>query len=438
MASINEFKASIDESAGEIKGDHNMNNWNKTTKVIVLFVCAFISFSVAQRPLRFLAYPWFAMPEELLDRFTEETGIDIIQEVVDYEGLNTRVTTSSAARVAPADVFSSYIVPLAGHIAAGFVEPAETCITDELRADLLGLDAFTFNDTLMAVPTYFDSIIFYANTEILERAGIDAIPETVDELIEASRIIKEAGIVEYPLLQPLAAQAAAASRWQLFSVLFTGGPLFDENYTPLFGEPGSGGNQALEFMVNYLGDLIDPAMVETDAGGQADVFLAGDAAFIFASPGFYRRIQNPEASAIVDKARPSLIPGTADVRSASLDFYLDGFAISSFSQNFDAACQFIRWFLSDEIVRETYFELRITPSRPSMLLELVNEGEFLGGENLLEQSQYGKGVFVTGIPVWFDAWETYTTTQINLAARGSITVDEAVRNIANQALQLQR
>jgi multiple sugar transport system substrate-binding protein len=387
--------------------------------------------------IRFLAYPWFALSEDALQDFTNQTGIQVTLEVLGYEELNTKVAISSAARVAPADVFSTYVVPLSGHVSAGFVTQLDGYLSDQLREDLLGLDVFRFNDKQMGIPTYYDVVGLVINMDILAQAGINRPPETIEELHQFSLQIKEAGIVEYPLVIPLAAQSGTASRWELLSLAMSGEPLFDIDYNPLFLSEDSGGYKALKYMIDSVGVTIDPALVELIDLNVHDIFLAGDGAFIFSSASQVVSAKDPGISSITDSnVIVTLVPGSEKVRSAALNFYLDGFAISEYSQNKEEAWKFIEWWLSDKTAEVVWQELEIPPMTKHLLEKYVDEGLVPGGDFVFEQSEYGLSIFAGGIPPWFEEFEIEAASQINQAARGTISFEAALQNIADLAIQL--
>lgn len=392
----------------------------------------------SQGTIHYLTYPWSALPDDMLARFTEETGIEIKQEVMGYEELNTKVTTSSAAQIAPADVFSTYIVPLAGHVAAGFIEPIDDCLSEETKLDVLGIDVFKFDDQLMGVPTYYDVAVLLYNKSHMDQAGVTKAPETMDELYDASMKIKEAGVSNYPLIMPLAAQPGTAGRWQLLSLVFGGEPLFDADLQPHFTASDSGGYKAMQFLVDTLGVIVDPAMVEVDNTVQGDPFFAGDASFLITNIGSLATADDPELSNVVGQISAALVPGSDVTRSAALNFYLDGLAISKDSANKEAACKFIEWWLVPANAQEIFTRIEVTPTREGALRQLIDEGLFPGGELVFEQSDYGMPVFAAGMPAWFDQWETDAASQINQAARGNLTIEQALQNIANKALELQQ
>ena len=388
--------------------------------------------------IHFLAYPWFALSDETLAKYTEATGVEVTQEVLGYNELNTKFVTSSAAGIVAADVFSTYVAPLAAHVAAGYVEPLDSYISDELRNDILGIDVFTFNGILYGVPTYYDITCLMYNKELLQNAGIDNPPQTLDELFQQCMDIKNAGVCEYPLAVPLAAHVGMADRWYNIALAYGGVPLFDENYQPQFTAKDSGGYKALEFMKQANGTIIDPALIDAVDTNVNDIFLAGDAVFLVGSPGLVTRAEDPEVSKIVgEKVGLALFPGSDKTRSATLNFYLDGMSVSSLSENKDAAWAFIEWWNTAEIAEDAYKDLGVTPTRKSLLETFINRGLVPGGTFIAEQSEYGMAIFQSGIPVWFDEWAQDAAGQLNKAIRGDMSIDEALTKMANKAIEMQ-
>jgi len=258
----------------------------------------------------------------------------------------------------------------------------------------------------------------------------------MDELVIACQKIKDAGIVKYPLVMPLAAQAGTAARWELLSLAY-GEPLFDDNFQPLFAKEGSSGYKAMELMTKYIGELVDPASVDLDVVNIHDTFLAGNGTFTFSGAGLLSTADDPTLSKIVGKAAIALIPGTTTQRSALISF-LDGLAVSKLSEHPDAAWKFIEWFISPEAAEMEYKELAIFPTSASILRKFVDEGLIAGGDFIFEQSKYEKPVFPAGLPTWYNEWETDVAVQVNQVARGNITIMEGLNNIANKALELQK
>lgn len=61
----------------------------------------------------------------------------------------------------------------------------------------------TINGDIMAVAFMANSQHLFARTDILEQAGVEGIPATYDEVISAAQKIRDAGIMEHPLVMNL-------------------------------------------------------------------------------------------------------------------------------------------------------------------------------------------------------------------------------------------
>jgi len=72
----------------------------------------------------------------------------------------------------------------------------------------------------------------------------------------------------------------------------------------------------------------------------------------------------------------------------------------------------------------------VLPTRTSALAELNEAGKLHSGDVLVEESKYVEALFPQGTPTWYPEFSTAVNTNINSAAKGEITVDQAVANIA--------
>lgn len=385
--------------------------------------------------ISYLAYPWLTLSPEVIQKFTDLTGIIVETETLGFKELNIKTVTSSTAGIAPADVFAQYVGHLGGLVGAGFVEPLDDYVSDELLEDLLAVSSFTFDEKIMGMPLYYNVYTCIYNTEKLAAAGFDEPPKTMEELVEVCLKIKELGIEEYPMLFDLAAGTGTSKNW--FQLTFAyGGELFDMNYQPLFVSEDSEGYKALKFLVDNVGVIIDPAMLETIGEQRGEIFRAGRGTFELDGFGALAGCENPERSTISNSVAPMLVPGTEDDRSGTMDI-ADGIVISSLSENKDAAWEFIEWWLSDDTVIAAFKEQGVMPTRRSMLTAFSEQGLFEWGDFIGEQGSYSQPIYPAGIPSWDGAWQEEAGATINQAARGNITIMEALQNIANKALELQ-
>ena len=171
-----------------------------------------------------MAPDWANPGDELLAEFTEETGISVIFNEVSWDDIRDKVSIAASGGEAAADVIEVDWSWVGEMNSAGWLEPIE--MTDEDKEDMPTLETFTIDGEILAVPYANDYRIAYYNKEHFEQAGITEVPETWDEVYDALKKIKEAGIVEYPYTMPMNADESATTSmmWMAFSPRFTAAP----------------------------------------------------------------------------------------------------------------------------------------------------------------------------------------------------------------------
>ena len=81
----------------------------------------------------------------------------------------------------------------------GLVRPLNDLV-EKYGADLPKNLMITIDDNIMAVAFMANSQHLFSRKDILEKAGINSIPGTYSEIIDAAQAIREAGIMEYPIV----------------------------------------------------------------------------------------------------------------------------------------------------------------------------------------------------------------------------------------------
>ena len=186
------------------------------------------SSSGESKEITFMAPDWANPGDELLAEFTEETGISVIFNEVSWDDIRDKVSIAASGGEAAADVIEVDWSWVGEMNSAGWLEPIE--MTDEDKEDMPTLETFTIDGEILAVPYANDYRIAYYNKEHFEQAGITEVPETWDEVYDALKKIKEAGIVEYPYTMPMNADESATTSmmWMAFS---RSGQVFNDDDT---------------------------------------------------------------------------------------------------------------------------------------------------------------------------------------------------------------
>lgn len=382
--------------------------------------------------LSVLLPPWGTLPKEMTDQFTSDTGISLDSQTLGWDEIRTKIVTSMIANTAPAsgtEIDWSWVGQFG---AAGWYQPLDGLVNAEALKDAPTAKIFVYGDAQLAVPYNNDFRILIYNKAHLKKAGITAAPTTPDEMLDAARTIKAAGIAKHPIGLPLSATEGSATAWYLLTKAF-GGDLFDADFKPLFTTPDSAGYQAMSFEVEALKEgLISPAATGLKDVDIQELFKNGQASFDVAGwAGAIAIYDDPKKSKVAGDAALALMISTTDTpRSFGLP---EAVGIPSNAKNPGAAAVFIDWIQSSETQIGAYHALGNLPPRLSVLKALNDAGELKDGDILLKQAAFAEPLFAQGTPGWYPEFSAAVASNLNLAAKGQITVQEAVDRIAAQA-----
>jgi multiple sugar transport system substrate-binding protein len=376
--------------------------------------------------------PWGELPEELLAVFEESTGITVDMQIVGWDEIHNKIAVASAGNIAAADVIEVDWSWVGEFNSAGWFTPLNDYISEDMYADIPLIKTFTAQDNVVAVPWINDFRVGTYNKTHLEEAGIEAVPRTWDELLEASIRIKEAGIVEYPMGFPLSVSEATTTNFILIT-LSRSGDLFNEDGT--LNEENA--LSTMQFMHDALNvhKVVNPntmVMIDREIMQQ---LIAGAQTFMMAWPGVYNTSNNPESSKVVGNTARMLVPGREGVRSASFGLP-EGLGIPVYSKNKEAAWKFIEWVTSPEGAA-VYFETQgLLPPRTSVFSEYVEQGKVDGGDILLEEIGYIQPFSKSGLPGWYPKFSLVVQESVNKVASGTMTPEAAVEAISTTVREL--
>ncbi|MEM6276845.1 MAG: extracellular solute-binding protein [Pseudomonadota bacterium] len=138
---------------------------------------------------------------------------------------DTRDMMNQALTPTPAQ-FSSVIVAnstLTQLMNDGLVRPLDDLVA-KYGGDLNPNQFITLDGNIMAVAFMANSQHLYSRTDILEQAGVEGIPGTIEEVVAAAEAIRAAGIMEHPIVM----NATGWNMGELFNLFYFGhgGELF--------------------------------------------------------------------------------------------------------------------------------------------------------------------------------------------------------------------
>ena len=366
----------------------------------------------------------------IASEFEAATGIHVDLQTLSWDDIRPKLVTALIAGTAPADVTEFDWSWTGQFAAADWYVDLSSAIDDETKSDIKGSSLFTIDGKLLGVPYTNDFRVMLVNKKHFADAGITDMPKTLDDLVADAKAIKAKGITQYPIGLPLSTTEGASTSWYLLTKAF-GGDLFDKDFKPLFLTPDSAGYKAMAFEAQLLKDgLVDPASTGLKDSQINDNYFAKGLVSIMISgePGRLGQYADPAQSQVAGQVEAILVPtASGTTRSYGL---LEALAVPKVSQNQDAAIAFIKWFTSKDFQIENYAN-GVLPTRTSALEDLNKAGKLNSGDALVEESKFVEPLFAQGTPTWYPQFSSAVNTAINAVAKGQVTVDQAMQNIAD-------
>ncbi|MGE5461793.1 MAG: ABC transporter substrate-binding protein [Syntrophothermus sp.] len=276
-------------------------------------------------------------------------------EYVSYDSLHDKITTAMASKPPAYDVFLVDDIWYAEFAKAGYVLDVTDRITKDMKDKIFpaSWDITTVNGKTYGMPWLLDEKYFYYNEDMLKQAGFDAPPKTWEEMLDQSKVIKEKGLAEFPVVWSWGQAEAAICDW--VTLLYgNGGSLVDESGKPAFNNET--GVKTLDWMLKTIDDgITNPASVSYVEEDVRNVFSQGKAAFATNWVYMYDLVNfNKEQSQVTGKIKMALMPAFqgSGVESSAINGSM-GFSVAATSPNKDAAWKYIE-FLTSEDVQNRY------------------------------------------------------------------------------------
>jgi multiple sugar transport system substrate-binding protein len=361
-----------------------------------------------------------------MDEFTEATGIKVERRTGmahdEYVALFVNGDTSMdvislwAAWTAEWGA-AGYLAPVDDLIAQEGYNPAEDWVPSTLRS--IAWDGVTYG-----LPQFLSVQELYYNKTFFEEAGLDpaAPPTTTDEFID------------YAVQLTTADRAGTIFRLQnpddilIYYFIFlnaAGGNLYDDLNNPVVNSPES--QMVLQFFVDLWnsGGMSDKSLGMADNVTLTLEFCQERAAMSFGWPFTYNFVLTDERCQMEpDTWDLALIPSVnpEKVRSGTVDGS-QGFGISQFSQNKEAAWEFLKFFATDEWQKRMAIETGWLPWSYAVLEDPAVQEANKPAVIFQEQSQYPINRF--GTP-WYTEAQDVIGLNVHQAMFGEKSVDQAL------------
>ncbi len=387
------------------------------------------------------------MIQDNINKF-EATAPGVHVKLTDYDWghFHDTVVTNFVGGTAVPDVLYGSDHWLQEWASAGWIVPLKEVFpadeVDTLAKDMFPftLEGTTYQGELYGLPYYADPISFVYNTRFYEEAGIEKDPETWEDVLEHARIIKEKGLVEYPIgfgwsqLEPFSIEVVTA---MLFS---RGGQFFDENLEPAFTQPGSALEEHIKWVKTALDEgLVDPESLTRDGVASGQAMMAGTQVYGMTRASGMAFWQDPTQSAEAGNFKMILIPGTTHQTLGFVRFYCVTSKLAERDQAAkDAAWKFVQYFGgpgpdgSWPVVRRWALEHGLGFG-PIPLYEDEEIREAFGkwtDVELLES--IAKTARARKLSPWYAAWDVFTRAELQRGYLGEVSVEDCIKNIAEK------
>ena len=282
----------------------------------------------------------------LIEAFTKETGIKVNQTIVQYNERLNKINTAVQGG-GGFDVVQMDTIWTAQFVAAQWVEDLTDLITDTIKKDVpeSSLSAVTVGGKLYGMPLFNSAKHLFYNDKLLKDASFNAPPATLDEFVEQAKATTKADAKQWGSVWCWKQAESLICDW--VSIMFTkpGAQILDASGKAVFNTMG--GTEALQWMVDllYTHKAADLASLEYDETNVQNSLYTGMYALTYNWEGTLPDGNNPEKSKAAPNVKIALLPGSAEVKSSSVNGS-EGWAILNVAKNKDAAWKLLEYMAS--------------------------------------------------------------------------------------------
>ncbi len=310
--------------------------------------------------VNFPAHPHYNAVLNVLDEFTEQTGIEVEVDQLEYLKMREKQTLELTKEKGDYDLIAYVVFSKADYVFADQLENMARYFMNPKLADPAYdagdlIDGYVQNigvaggfkgylpgptGSLFGLPFGSETSVLAYRTDIFEKHGLK-VPETYDDLLDLACRIPELE----PGMGGLASRAASghqAAHAFLLHLNPLGGAIFDDAWNPIVNNAeGVAAAAALKRIV----DCGVEGSQSFGPGEAAASFAQGKSAMFLDSIAFAAGFENPANSTVVGKVGWALHPMGVKRASQTGGF---GIAIPKNAQNKEAAFLLMQWLTSKE------------------------------------------------------------------------------------------
>lgn len=335
-------------------------------------------------------------------------------------------------------------------VAAGWVVPLDEKFPEvkDMAKDFApyAVEGMTAGGHIYGLPYYSDMVVFMYNAALAEKAGVTKAPDTWEELTEQAKKIKDAGISQSPVYIPLKKDDPWTVEIFYSMVYSRGGKMFDENNNPVFNQPGSEAEKTLQWLRDaiFTDKIMDQSVLEVSEPDVVKTMGAGQQVYTVLAKYNLAELnlgQHDQAG----KFKLALMPGQSHSTVGFVRFYaLTKDAEKEGPDTLNAAWKFLQYFGGKtdgefKVVKRWALDKGLGFAQ----LPLYDDSEVAAsinkwGDVKLEREQAKVARVKEGLAPWWGAWDIYARVQIHDAVLGTITPQEALKNMADKWAELKQ
>jgi len=233
---------------------------------------------------------------------------------------------------------------------AGWALPLNGKVAETENFVQAGLDTFSHQGELLAIPFWGSVSGLYYRSDLLEAAGFEAPPRTIDEMRQMVRVVQEQHPEITPFVWPGGKNEVLVMVFSDFLHAF-GGTYRDAEGNYAFNSPEA--IEALEFMQSLITKGLSPEAVKTWNQQEAyRLFVEGKALFTWSNNDLVLWLDDPERSRIAGKWGFAPSPAQPDGRRVSITGGF-GFAVNPYS-DVPAAALSVLEVIAGEAVQKNF------------------------------------------------------------------------------------
>lgn len=387
------------------------------------------------------------MIQDNINKF-QATAPGVKVKLTDYNWgqYHDTVVTNFAAGSAVPDVLYGSDHWLQEWASAGWIVPLKQVFpaaeVDKLTKDMFPytLAGMTYKGEIYGLPYYADPIAFVYNTRIYKEAGIDKAPETWEDVLAHSRIIKQKGLVKYPIGFGWSQQEPFSIEVVTAMLMSRGDEFFDDKLEPTFLKAGSTLEQHIKWVKTALDEgLMDPESLTRDGVASGQAVMAGTSVYGMTRASGLAQWQDPKSSKEAGNFKMILTPGATHQTLGFVRFYCVTKKLAGRDQAAkDAAWKFMQYFAGPgpagnwPVVKRWALEHGLGFGPIPLYQDQEIRTAFGKWTDVALLEQIAKTARARKLSPWYASWDVYTRAELQRAYLGQVSVDAAIKNIANK------